>query len=87
MATAHCACGFTEHEAGNETIGDHLFHMFAPEDDKGTDGRVHLEGRPDLTCTCGLAAATAQELDAHLVAAFTPNDAIGHDGNRHQLVS
>jgi hypothetical protein len=87
MTLAQCVCGFTEDEAGDETISDHLFTVFAPEDDKGTDGRYHLEGEPDLTCVCGLAAATAAELDAHFLTLFTPNDAIGRDGKRHVSVT
>jgi hypothetical protein len=36
---------------------------------------------------CGLAAATAGELDTHFLAVFTPDDAIGHDGKRHVTVT
>jgi hypothetical protein len=86
MTAAQCACGFAEDEAEDFTIGDHLFAMFAPEDYTGTDGRHHLEGEPDLTCLCGLAAATAEELDAHFLAVFTPEHAIGRDGKKHEPV-
>ena len=86
MAGIRCSCGFAEDEAEGFTIGDHLYEMFAPDDDKGTDGRYHLEGEPDLTCFCGLAAATAAQLDAHFLAVFTPDDAIGRDGKKHQRV-
>jgi hypothetical protein len=87
MTSAQCSCGFTEDKAGDETITDHLFTAFAPEDDKGTDGLVHVEGKQRLTCLCGLAAATAEELDAHFIALFTPDDAAGRDGKKHRLVS
>jgi hypothetical protein len=32
------------------------------------------------------AKATAEELDAHFVAIFTPEDAIGRDGKKHEPV-
>ena len=82
-----CACGFTEDEAGDQTLGDHLLEAFAPEDDKGPDGLVHLEGERKLTCFCGLAAATPEELDAHLIAKFTPDDNIGCDGKKHYPIT
>lgn len=85
MADSRCSCGFRQ--SGDEAIGDHFLQVFTPEDDKGTDGLVHLEGEPDLTCFCGLIAATAEELDAHFLAAFTPDDAIGRDGTKHEPVT
>jgi hypothetical protein len=85
MAHARCSCGFTEAEGADETISDHLLAVFAPEEDKGTDGRYHLEGEPGLTCACG-AAATATELDAHFVGVFAPADHIGRDGRQHEKV-
>jgi hypothetical protein len=87
MANARCSCGFTEDEAEDYTIGDHLLEMFAPDDDKGTDGRRHLEVEPGLTCACGLAAATPAQLDAHFLAVFSPDDAIGRDGRKHQRIA
>jgi hypothetical protein len=33
---------------------------------------------------CGLAAATAAELDAHFLRVFTPADRIGRDGHEHE---
>jgi hypothetical protein len=84
VADARCSCGFTEAEGVDVTIGDHLLEVFAPDDDKGTDGRYHLEGELGLTCVCGLAAATAAELDGHFRQAFTPADHIGRDGRRHE---
>jgi hypothetical protein len=86
MTGALCVCGFAEDEAEDFTIGDHLFAMFASDDDKGSDGWYHLEGEPGLTCFCGLAAATAEELDAHFIAIFAPEDAIGCDGKKHEPV-
>jgi hypothetical protein len=87
MAHAQCTCGFAEGEAGDFTITDHLLAMFAPDDDRGTDGRYHLEGEPSLTCYCGLAAAATAELDAHFLAVFTPEDAIGRDSKKHTQVT
>ena len=87
MTSAQCVCGFTEDEAGDQTIDDHLFEVFASDDDKGADGLVHLEGNPALTCSCGLAAGTTSELDAHLLAMFTPGDVIGRDGKKHQPIT
>ena len=44
MAGARCSCGFIEVADADETIGDHLFEVLAPDDDKGADGHVHLGG-------------------------------------------
>ena len=85
--TGRCACGFTEADGVDETIGDHLLEMFAPDDPQGIDGQPHEEVMPDLRCTCGLAAATAKELDAHFLAVFTPADSIGRDGRQHEKVA
>ena len=83
MINARCLCGFTEDEAADETIGDHLFDVFAPDDGKGPDGNVHLEGEAPLYCLCGQ-GGSQQELDAHWLEIFTPVDAIGLDGISHQ---
>jgi hypothetical protein len=40
-----------------------------------------------LSAGTGLAAATAEELDVHLLALFTPGDAIGRDGKKHHPVT
>jgi len=87
MPAGQCVCGFIEDESDNQTIADHLLEIFAPEDDKGTDGLVHLEGERNLTCLCGFAAATAEDLDAHFLAVFTPADAIGRDGKEHHPIA
>ena len=84
MADAQCSCGFTE--AGDERIGDHLVEVFAPENDTGPDGLVHLEGKVSLYCLCG-AGGSAEELDAHFLAMFTPADLTGRDGRRHEKVT
>ena len=73
MTAVKCACGFTEAAGADETIGDHLVEVFAPDDGKADDGRVHLEGAVALSCLCG-AGGSAQALDAHLLAMFTPAD-------------
>lgn len=87
MTAGQCVCGFTDDEAGDYTIGDHLLEVFVPQDDRGTDGSLHVEGERPLTCLCGLAAATAEELDAHFLALFTPDDAIGQDGKKHHVTA
>jgi hypothetical protein len=85
MAGTQCSCGFTEDEAGNETISDHLLELFAPGDGRCTDGLVHLEGEASLFCMCG-AGGSADELDAHFLAVFTPPGLVGRDGRRHEKV-
>jgi hypothetical protein len=86
MPPNQCVCGFIADEAADQTMADHLLEIFAPEDDKGTDGLVHLEGERSLTCLCGFAATSPAELDAHFVAIFTPADAIGQDGKKHHPI-
>ena len=84
MAHARCTCGFTK--AGDETIDDHLFEVFTPEDGKGPDGQVHLEGEAALFCLCGT-GGSAEILDAHFLEMFTPSDSVGHDGVKHGKVA
>lgn len=83
MAVARCSCGFTELD--DEQLTDHLHQVFETEDMKADDGRVHLEGE-SRACLCGFSAQTAKELDAHLLKAVTPADAIGRDGSRHEAI-
>ncbi len=87
MTDTRCSCGFTEAADVDEMIGDHLFSVFAPDDDKGPDGVVHVEAEPDLTCLCGFAASTAEELDSHFLGVFTPADSLGQDGTEHRPVA
>lgn len=87
MSASQCVCGFIADEADDQTIADHLLEAFAPADDKGTDGLAHLEGEQNLTCLCGLVAASPEDLDAHFVAIFTPADAIGRDGKKHHPIT
>ena len=84
MAHARCSCGFTE--AGDEKISDHLYEMFAPDDGKAPDGRVHLEGEVGLYCMCG-AGGSAAKLDEHFLDVFTATDPVGRDGVSHQLAA
>jgi hypothetical protein len=86
VAGALCSCGFAEVAGVDETVGDHLFEVFAPEDGKGLDGLVHLEGEVSLFCMCE-AGGSAAMLDAHFLAVFTPDNSIGRDGKRHEPVS
>jgi hypothetical protein len=82
MTSQQCTCGFTEVDGADEAVSDHLFEVFAPDDGKGADGRVHLEGEAPLFCMCG-AGGSAEELDAHFLAVFTPDDHIGRDDGKH----
>ncbi len=83
MLPARCSCGFTEDASADYTIGDHLFEVFAPDDGKGPDGRVHLEGEIASFCLCG-AGGSAQKLDAHFAEVFTPADSAGPDDVIHK---
>jgi hypothetical protein len=83
MPPARCACGFTEDAGEDYTLSDHLQEMFAPDDGKGPDGLVHLEGETGISCLCG-EGGSAAELDAHFLAVFSPADAIGRDGAKHE---
>jgi hypothetical protein len=85
MTGQQCTCGFTEAAGVDETLADHLMEVFAPDDGKGSDRLVHFEGEENLVCLCG-AGGTAGQLDAHFLTVFTPADAIGRDGARHQVV-
>jgi hypothetical protein len=85
MTAAQCSCGFTEDEAGDEAIGDHLLEVFAPQDGRAADGLVHMEGEADLFCMCGV-GGSADELDAHFLVVFTPPDLVGNDGRKHGKV-
>jgi hypothetical protein len=84
MADERCLCGFSE--SGDETIDDHLIEVFAPDDGKGPDGRVHLEGEVNFFCLCGTGGSAAA-LDAHLLAVFTPPGHVGRDGAKHESAS
>jgi hypothetical protein len=86
MSAQRCACGFTEVAGADETVQDHLVEVFAAEDGKGPDGLVHLEGEAALFCLCG-AGGSAADLDAHFLTVFTPADAIGRDGSKHQRLA
>lgn len=85
MSAQRCVCGFTEVAGADETVLDHLFEVFAPDNGKGPDGLVHLEGAA-LFCLCGV-GGSALDLDAHFLTVFTPADAIGRDGSKHQRLA
>ena len=85
MTGQRCACGFTEANAEGETIADHLLRVFTPDDDKGADGRVHLEGEPRLACLCGFRAIAPAELDSHFLEIFTPADRTDPSGIEHKV--
>jgi hypothetical protein len=87
MTAQRCICGFTEADADDETIADHLLLVFAPEDDKGADGQVHLEGDPGLTCLCGFSASSAGELDSHFLEMFIPADRLDVSGIEHTAIT
>lgn len=86
VADARCSRGVTEANGDDETIGDHLLRVFAPDDDKGADGRVHLEGGPGPTCLCGLIAGAAGELDSHFLEMFIPAGRVDAGGVEHPVV-
>jgi hypothetical protein len=83
MAGTRCSCGFTEDANADYTIGDHLLAVFAPDDGKGQDGNVHLEGEIASFCLCG-AGGSAEKLDLHFAEVFTPADSAGRDGVIHK---
>lgn len=78
-----CSCGFSEVAGADEAITDHLLKVFAPEDDKGAAGQVHLEGDPGLTCLCGFRASGTAELDSHFLQVFVPADRVDPAGVEH----
>ncbi|HTU74902.1 MAG TPA: hypothetical protein VMG38_15415 [Trebonia sp.] len=87
-----CACGYEA--SGPRDKADHLGEVFIPLDDVAPDGRAHAEAAREVTfgslaCVCGFAPAgplpaSADELDAHLLLAFTPADGVGLDGRQHR---
>jgi hypothetical protein len=90
MTDHHCLCGHAA--ASADDLADHLAEMFAADDDAAADGQRHAEAADDPSrpampaarkCLCGFEAAGIAQLDAHLLAVFTPSDSVGHDGNRH----
>jgi hypothetical protein len=83
MIIARCLCGFTETAGADEMIDDHLLEVFETDDDRGTDGQVHVEGVTSFFCACGAGGST-KELDAHLLLVFTPANYVGRDGNKHE---
>jgi hypothetical protein len=90
MTQHRCACGYEADSPEDLTV--HLGEMFTPPDDIAPDGQVHTEAASDasdtstagaLTCRCGFTAGDIGDFDAHLLAAFTPDDHTGLDGVRH----
>jgi hypothetical protein len=87
MPGARCSCGYNEATGDDETIEDHLLWVFTPEDDKGTDGQVHLEGEAKLACLCGLRASTAGKLDSHFLEVFIPANRVDSGGVEHTVIA
>jgi hypothetical protein len=87
MSERACRCGLVA--AGPSELTDHLFEMFLPADDMGTDGRAHAEQFPPgadgslWVCLCGFTTIKLVAFDAHLLTVFTPADRIGRDGQAH----
>jgi hypothetical protein len=90
MTNHRCLCGYAA--ADTDDLADHLAEMFTPDDDVAADGQPHARvasgtSRPAAPaarrCLCGFEAAGIAQLDAHLRTAFTPDDGVGRDGNRH----
>ena len=86
MTGSRCSCGFTEVAGTDETIGDHLRLVFTPDDDRGPDGKVHLEGEADLFCTCGI-GGSAERLDSHFLEMFVPADRMDSGAVEHQVTA
>jgi hypothetical protein len=88
MSERTCRCGLVAASPGELT--DHLFEVFLPADDMGTDGRAHAERFPSgadgsvWECLCGFTTIEMAAFDAHLLAAFTPANGIGRDGQPHE---
>jgi hypothetical protein len=61
--------------------------VFTPEDDKGADEQVHLEGDPALACLCGFRASMTGELDSHFLEMFIPADKMDSDGIEHKVTA
>ena len=91
-----CACGFVPTDDYHLT--DHLGEVFIPADDRAPDGQLHAEAASAtvpaagntvsaasdaLTCLCGYRAPGSAALDAHILSAFTPPNAIGPDDRQH----
>lgn len=97
MSRYHCSCGFAINDPAE--FGDHYRLAFAPDDDTGTDGRVHVEladdharntgcypdtvPLPRHVCACGFATDNTPEFDDHLLIAFIPPNGIGTDADKH----
>jgi hypothetical protein len=84
MINARCSCGFTEANEFDETIADHLLRVFTPDDNRGADRQVHLEGSPGLACLCGFRATTPGELDSHFLEMFVPAGRVDASGVEHK---
>jgi len=81
MRTHECTCGYQA--ASDDDLTAHLGEWLIPGNDTAEDGRVHAEAAraeqpaPGVlpqpsACLCGFEAATLADLDAHLLAVFTP---------------
>jgi hypothetical protein len=79
MSSTRCSCGFTE--LADETLADHLLHVFTPADNRDIGGVEHYESEVG-TCSCGFTGP----LDAHFLTEFTPASAIGTDDRKHEPV-
>jgi hypothetical protein len=64
-------------------LWDLLQLAFEPADRTGNDGSVHEE-LDQLSCLCGFATITGDDLDQHFLSVFAPADATGRDGRRHE---
>ena len=90
----YCACGYAAPSAGG--LIDHLHAAFSLADDIAPDGRQHAEAATDeagsgddpvIRCLCGYPAISLDDLDRHILAAYTPAytpaDATTADSARH----
>ena len=56
MTDMQCTCGFTEAAGADETIGDHLLEVFAPDDGRDPTGWCTWKGRWAFSVCAGPAA-------------------------------
>jgi hypothetical protein len=86
----YCSCGFAAPTAAE--LIDHLHEVFSLAGDTAPDGSQHAEAArgqpvsgedPLIKCLCGYPAISLDDLDQHVLAAYTPASATAADGTEH----